>query len=103
MTDPRKDGLVADTARKDTTGAGPTSKGPPMTAATWAPEPPALDLDPVPDSGRNPETEADDPGAPPARSGQSQRMENPAKADAETERVDPSSRVPPQVVGDRSA
>ena len=102
MTDPRKDGLDAGTAPRDTASAGTTSKGP-MTAATWAPVPPALDLDPVPDSGRNPETEADDPGAPPARSGQSQRMENPAKADAGTERVDPSSRVPPQVVGDRSA
>jgi len=102
MTDPRKDGLDAGTAPRDKASAGTTSNGP-MTAATWAPEPPALDLDPVPDSGRNPETEADDPGAPPARSGQSQRMENPAKADAGTERVDPSSRVPPQVVGDRSA
>ncbi|KQY14074.1 hypothetical protein [Rhizobium sp. Root482] len=102
MTDPKNDGLDAETIR-GRPGKGMPDKDAPMTAATWAPEPPALDLGPVPDSGRNLETEADDPGAPPARSGRSQRTEDPAKANSETGRVEPSSRVPPEVVGNRSA
>ena len=77
-------------------------KDAPMTSASWTPEPPALDMEPEPPTAQNPDTDADDVRQPPARSGGATPDRKPAKADGQTGRVDPESRIAPEVIGDRS-
>ena len=66
----------------------------PMPAATWAPEPPSLDLDPQPLPDQAQKTEAESAKTPPARSGQSARPEKVTEGSGPDNPVHHTGRMP---------
>ncbi|MDX3926808.1 MAG: hypothetical protein QHC90_13520 [Shinella sp.] len=70
----------------------------PMTSATWAPDPPEMDMEAEPQPAQAPETDSNRNDNPPARSGPAaENPEHPTEGEPRTNPIRHKGHIPPPV------